>query len=207
MEVIIKATDFAARKHADQRRKNQAMTPYINHPIGVASILSSIGGVTDTDVLAAAILHDTVEDTDTEYSELVEEFGATIANIVMEVTDDKSLSKVERKKLQVTHAESMSTKAKLVKLADKLYNLRDLQRESPKGWSHAVREGYFVWAKACVDNARGTNAAIEAELDLVFEQNKPIYVKTLEHYYSCLTGPPPTPIVCLPPMTGFGGFR
>ena len=132
---LLKAADFAAKKHRDQRRKDSAMSPYINHPIGVAHILTDEGGVTDLAVLQAALLHDTVEDTDTSFEEIEEHFGREVRDLVAEVTDDKRLPYAERKRLQIVNAPKKSPKAKLVKLADKLYNLRDLSRETPRGWS------------------------------------------------------------------------
>lgn len=165
-----KCVDFAAIKHRDQRRKDSEETPYINHPIGVANILANEGDVTDLDVLLAAILHDTVEDTDTSFEEIEEHFGADIKNIVMEVTDDKSLPKMERKRLQIEHAKTVSPKAKLVKLADKLYNLRDLERCTPHGWTAERVSEYFIWAKKVVDNLRGTNSKLERLLDDIFRK-------------------------------------
>lgn len=135
IKLYTKCVNFAAIKHRDQRRKDSKETPYINHPVGVAYILSSEGNVTDLDVLMSAILHDTVEDTDTSFDEIENEFGTKIRDIVSEVTDDKSLPKMERKRLQIEHALTVSRDAKLVKLADKLYNLRDLQKEIPRGWT------------------------------------------------------------------------
>lgn len=135
IKLYTKCINFAAIKHRDQRRSDSKETPYINHPIGVAYILTSEGNVTDLDVVIAAILHDTVEDTDTSFDEIENEFGSKIRDIVAEVTDDKSLPKMERKRLQIEHALTASREAKLVKLADKLYNLRDLQKEIPKGWT------------------------------------------------------------------------
>lgn len=165
-----KCVDFAAIKHRDQRRKDNVETPYINHPIGVANILANEGDVTDLDVVLAAILHDTVEDTDTTSEEIEEHFGTDIKNIVMEVTDDKSLPKMERKRLQIEHAKTISPKAKLVKLADKLYNLRDLQRCTPQGWTAERVSEYFIWAKKVVDNLRGTNCKLECLLDDIFRK-------------------------------------
>lgn len=129
---VMKAADFAARKHRDQRRKDPQKTPYINHPIGVANILINEGDIDDPVVLQAALLHDTVEDTDTTLDEIEEHFGTKVRGIVDEVSDDKDLSKQERKRLQVVHAPHKSREAKLVKLADKLYNLRDLHRVVPE---------------------------------------------------------------------------
>jgi (p)ppGpp synthase/HD superfamily hydrolase len=163
-----KCMNFAAQKHSTQRRKDSAKTPYINHPIGVANILANEGDVTDIDVLMAALLHDTVEDTDCSFEEIEEHFGKDIRKIVDEVTDDKSLPKAERKRLEIEHALTVSPKAKLVKLADKLYNLRDLQREIPEGWNKERADEYFIWAKKVVDNLKGTNVKLEAKLDEVF---------------------------------------
>ncbi|XP_039714140.1 guanosine-3',5'-bis(diphosphate) 3'-pyrophosphohydrolase MESH1 isoform X4 [Pteropus medius] len=130
---LLEAADFAARKHRRQRRKDPEGTPYINHPIGVARILTHEAGITDIVVLQAALLHDTVEDTDTTLDEVELHFGAQVRGLVEEVTDDKTLPKLERKRLQVEQAPHSSPGAKLVKLADKLYNLRDLKRCTPEG--------------------------------------------------------------------------
>ena len=127
-----KCLNFAAIKHRDQRRKDPQKTPYINHPIGVANILSEEGDVTDLTTLMAAVLHDTVEDTDTTFEEIEENFGAEIRKIVEEVTDDKKLPKMERKQLQIEHAKHASPKAKVVKLADKLYNCLLYTSPSPR---------------------------------------------------------------------------
>ncbi|XP_064373850.1 guanosine-3',5'-bis(diphosphate) 3'-pyrophosphohydrolase MESH1 isoform X1 [Dromaius novaehollandiae] len=128
---LLEAADFAAEKHKAQRRKDPEGTPYINHPLGVARILAQEAGVTDIVVLQAALLHDTVEDTDTTFSEIEERFGEEVRRVVEEVTDDKTLPKAERKRLQIEHAPGCSRRAKLVKLADKLHNLRDISRCTP----------------------------------------------------------------------------
>jgi hypothetical protein len=132
---LLKAICFAAEKHKFQRRKDAEETPYINHPLGVALILVNDGDIEDVVTLMAAVLHDTVEDTDCSFEEIEKEFGPAVASIVREVTDDKSLAKEERKRLQVVHAPKKSKEAKLVKLADKIYNLRDLKRCIPVGWT------------------------------------------------------------------------
>lgn len=162
--------NFAAIKHRDQRRKDKQHSPYINHPIGVANILASEANITDLNVLMAALLHDTVEDTETSFEEIEINFGPEIRSIVEEVTDDKNLPKEERKRLQIEHAKSASSKAKLVKLADKLYNLRDLNKSIPDGWSSERCDEYFKWAKKVVDNLRGTNDCLESLLDDVFQE-------------------------------------
>ncbi len=185
---LFKTLVFACEKHKNQRRKDSDGTPYINHPIGVANYITNIGKVNDIQVLQAALLHDTVEDTETTLDEIVSEFGNDIAHIVSEVTDDKSLPKVERKKLQVEHAKTISGEAKLVKLADKLYNLNDILRSPPPKWTEDRIKGYFVWAWFCIENIRGTNTALEKELDIVFSKmlkDKPT-MEDLEKYYSII---------------------
>ncbi|MET0122816.1 MAG: HD domain-containing protein, partial [Candidatus Thiodiazotropha sp. 6PLUC9] len=124
LPLITRALLFSARKHRDQRRKDVQATPYVNHPIVLMDILVNEAGVYDAETLIAALLHDTIEDTDTTVEEIEREFGLVIAGLVMEVTDDKTLSKLERKAMQIDHAPDLSFKAKLVKLADKIANLR-----------------------------------------------------------------------------------
>ncbi|KAL9693212.1 hypothetical protein quinque_012497 [Culex quinquefasciatus] len=170
LQIYTNCVNFAAVKHRNQRRLDSDKTPYINHPIGVAHILTAEGGVTDFEVIQAAILHDTVEDTDTSFEEIEQNFGLRVRQIVAEVTDDKSLAKAERKRLQIEHAAVVSPQAKLVKLADKIYNLRDLQRCKPEGWTEERRREYFAWAKKVCDNLKGTNRALEDVLDEIFRQ-------------------------------------
>lgn len=170
IKLYTKCMNFAALKHRDQRRKDKQQSPYINHPIGVANILANEGDVTDLAVLMAALLHDTVEDTMTSFDEIETNFGIEVRRIVEEVTDDKSLPKLERKRLQIEHAKTSSLNAKLVKLADKLYNLRDLMNSPPLDWTPQRCEEYFVWALRVVDNLRGTNKKLESALDDIFRQ-------------------------------------
>ena len=169
---LLKALAFAAHKHRDQRRKDAEASPYINHPIALADVLVNEGGVADVDVLCAALLHDTLEDTDTSVSELERAFGMRIARIVEEVTDDKALPKAERKRLQIEHAPRLSTEAKLVKLADKICNLRDVAQRPPEGWDLARRREYFDWAKRVVDGLRDTHAPLEAAFDAAYAMRK-----------------------------------
>jgi guanosine-3',5'-bis(diphosphate) 3'-pyrophosphohydrolase len=155
MGLVLKACEFASRKHSNQRRKNAGADPYINHPIEVANILAE-SGVTDQDVLCAALLHDTVEDTDTTIEELARVFGSRIASIVSECTDDRSLSKLKRKKMQIEHALVISEEAKLVKLADKISNLKSIETDPPKKWSKEQIDGYIDWCLAVCRNIIGT---------------------------------------------------
>ena len=168
--LILKALDFAAHKHRDQRRKNVEASPYINHPIELAKVLSNEGGITSSDLLCAALLHDTVEDTTTTKEELLELFGEKITTIVLEVTDDKTKTKADRKRLQIEHAASISRPAKLVKLADKICNLRDMQDSPPANWPLERRREYFDWAKQVVDQLRGVHEGLEALFDAAYTQ-------------------------------------
>jgi guanosine-3',5'-bis(diphosphate) 3'-pyrophosphohydrolase len=156
---------FASRRHSTQKRKDAAETPYVNHLIEVAELLANIGGVDDFEVLAAALLHDTVEDTGTTLDELEREFGRTVRDIVADVTDDKSLPKDERKRLQILHAPGLSRQAKLVKLGDKISNVREIGASPPKSWDLERRVAYIAWARAVVDGCRGANPALEKYFD------------------------------------------
>lgn len=168
--VLLEAASFSAEKHQDQRRKNAKQQPYICHPIRVARRLAVDGSVTDVNVLVAALLHDTVEDTDTTLEEIEALFGATVANIVDEVSDDKTLPKDERKRQQIEHAPCISPEAKLVKLGDKLDNLTDLLTETPLGWRAERVAQYFEWAEKVIQGLRGTNDTLEDNLDRVLGQ-------------------------------------
>ena len=168
--LVITAVEFAAWKHRDQRRKDADASPYINHPIGLAQILWEEGGVTDPIVLAAALLHDTIEDTETTPEELRGRFGPMVAEVVAEVTDVKWLKKQSRKRLQVARAGRASQAAKLVKLADKISNVRDVLANPPADWSLQRRREYFDWSRRVVDQIRGTNASLERRFDQLYRQ-------------------------------------
>jgi guanosine-3',5'-bis(diphosphate) 3'-pyrophosphohydrolase len=166
--LLIDALAFAALKHRDQRRKDPEASPYINHPIALARVLSVEAGLDDAELLAAAILHDTLEDTQTRFEELHERFGHSIATVVREVSDDKSLPKAERKRLQIEHAAHLSRLARLVKLADKICNIRDVASNPPRNWPLQRRREYFDWAKAVIDRLRGTSKRLEELFDEAF---------------------------------------
>ena len=139
--------------------------PYINHPIAVATQLATVGEITDGDILAAALLHDTVEDTDTTLEEIEREFGAVIAALVAEVTDDPSLESAERKRRQESEAPFKSPSAKLIRLADKTCNVHDVTHTPPAHWPEERRAEYFAWAGRVVAGLRGTNSALEDAFD------------------------------------------
>lgn len=166
--LLIRAAAFAAHKHRNQRRKDADASPYINHPIALADVLANEGGIVDPVVLAAALLHDTIEDTDTTQAELEAAFGPAIAVVVAEVTDDKALPKPERKRLQVEHASHISRPAKLVKLADKICNLRDVANSPPADWAIERKREYFDWARSVVDRMRGTHEVLECLFDSAY---------------------------------------
>ena len=164
ISLLFKALAFSAEKHRTQKRKDIDKSPYINHPIALANILAK-RWVIDENVLCAAILHDTIEDTKTTADELRKHFGEKITSIVLEVSDDKSLEKEVRKQLQIDHAASLSKEAKLVKLADKIANITDIINTPPVKWTKERKLEYFAWAKAVVDNLRGVHQGLEGEFD------------------------------------------
>ena len=170
--LLLKAIRFSADKHRNQRRKDNAQSPYINHPIEVAQLLWEVGGVHAVNILLAAILHDTVEDTHTRPEEIRDQFGQEVLALVLEVTDDKSLPKQDRKRLQIETAPHKSYGAKLVKLADKCCNVRDLVTTPPENWSLERRREYLLWSEQVVAGLRDTNAALEEFFDHVLASGK-----------------------------------
>ena len=167
ISLILKAFKFAAHKHQHQRRKNETELPYINHLIAVSEVLWEIGKVHDISTIAAGILHDTIEDTNTSFQELEKTFGEKIRSIVEEVTDDKSLPKQVRKRLQIEHAGDASLEARQVKLADKICNVTDLIDAPPVSWSLQRRIEYVDWAESVIDGLRGSNELLEQYFDEV----------------------------------------
>ena len=174
MEDVFTALCFAADKHRDQRRKGEGGSPYINHPIEVAELLVRVGGVTDPALLQAAILHDTIEDTETTAEELAAKFGPAVRRLVEEVTDDKSLPKAERKRLQVAHGPGLSKAARQIKIADKICNVRDVSHQPPRDWPIERRVEYLAWAERVVAACRGVNARLEQEFDDVLAEGRRI---------------------------------
>ena len=160
-QLILKAADFAAYKHRNQRRKDEEKTPYINHPIAVAKIISEIGNIEDPEILAAALLHDTIEDTKTTPEELIENFGERVCHLVQEVTDDKTLPKLERKQRQIDHAKEISGDAALIKLGDKISNVTDITNTPPTDWDSNRRLEYFEWAEKVINNCPKVNEKLE----------------------------------------------
>ncbi|HET6990821.1 MAG TPA: HD domain-containing protein [Bacteroidia bacterium] len=163
---------FAAKSHAGQLRKD-GKTPYINHPLEVMHLLMHTGGIHDTDVLIAAVLHDVIEDTSVTAGEIAERFGENVSKIVQELTDDKSLSKEERKKQQLFSASQLSDSARLVRISDKICNVYDILYAPPGDWEMSRRKDYLEWANAVVGKIRGINKNLEKRFDeLIREGNR-----------------------------------
>lgn len=163
--IFLSALSFAVEKHRYQRRKDRRLSPYVNHLVDVANILWNIGKVYDEDILIAAILHDTIEDTNTSPQEIEERFGNQVLSYVLEVSDDKGKPKELRKRIQVLTAASKSEGAKQISLADKLANLQDIIERPPANWPAERRRAYASWAREVCQGLRGTNATLELHLD------------------------------------------
>ncbi len=189
MSKLVNAINFAAVAHRNQRRKDVHATPYINHPIEVMYFLSN-AGVTDEDTLCAAVLHDAIEDVGVTYEQLVDNFGENVANIVRECTDNKALPKVVRKQQQIEHAKHISVSAKMIKAADKLSNISDLDTSPPTQWSTEEIDGYFTWCYAVWQQLAGYNDILDAKLLAIFEKKNLTkltteeFDKRLAAYYS-----------------------
>jgi (p)ppGpp synthase/HD superfamily hydrolase len=175
---ILNALKFAAKKHRDQRRKGNEACPYINHLIEVAEILSCVGGIDDLETLQAAILHDTIEDTETTSAELESQFGLEVLRLVEELTDDKSLPKQERKRLQIERAPHLSSRAKPIKVADKISNIRDVTYFPPSHWQWQRRSDYLDWAEQVVAGLRGYNQPVEDLFDRTVEEGRRVLAGT-----------------------------
>ena len=164
---ILAAAHFSADRHRDQRRKGSRNTPYINHPLEVAERLNRIGGIDDVDILVAAILHDTIEDTETTAKELAQLFGAKVAGLVEELSDDRELHWTDRKRIEIEHAARISVAARLIKLSDKTSNVADTASNPPGEWTLQRRRDYLLFAEKVAEGCRGLNQRLEAEFDRV----------------------------------------
>ena len=165
ISALLDAVSFAAEKHRNQKRKDAQGTPYINHPITVANLMVTVGGIIDIEALQAALLHDTVEDTATTPDEIEERFGYVVRSLVMEVTDDKDLPKLERKSLQIEHASHLPPQAGLIKLADKISNISDIINSPPPDWDIDRKREYLAWSRNVIGNIRNPNPALKTCFD------------------------------------------
>ena len=163
--LFLAALRFSADKHRHQRRKDAAKSPYINHPIEVAELLWSVGGIRELPILIAAVLHDTIEDTGYKSGRDPSAIlGRQCLALVLEVTDNKSLPKPERKRLQIETAPHKSAPAKCIKLADFICNLRDIYQSPPADWPLERIQEYLLWTEKVVAGLRGTNPELEKML-------------------------------------------
>jgi len=162
---LMRALDYAAKRHVDQRRKGASAKPYINHLAEVAHLLADATGGKDTNLVIAGLLHDAIEDTGATRDGIADAFGEDVAALVAAVTDDKSLPKAERKRLQVETAPGKPDRARLLKIADKISNLRDIAADPPKDWPHERKRDYIDWASRVVDGCRGLDAGLERQFD------------------------------------------
>ena len=170
--LLAHAADYAARQHIGQRRKGERAEPYINHLTEVAALLAEATGGTDVTLLAGGLLHDTLEDTDATYEDLEQRFGPEVAALVAEVTDDKSLPKEDRKRLQIDKTPAKSRRAKLLKIADKTSNLRSMVSSPPKGWTPERLRDSVGWAEQVVRSCRGLNITLDAAFDKAYADAK-----------------------------------
>lgn len=167
---ILKAANFAAQRHAGQKRKGAAAEPYVNHLIEVAHLISTALPDADTNLIMAALLHDSVEDAAVKRSEIEELFGIDVADLVMEVTDDKSLPKAERKRLQIVNAPKKSIRAQAIKLADKISNLRAILHSPPADWTAERKQEYVQWAKQVVDALPNPDPTLKAKFEETYRE-------------------------------------
>ncbi len=165
IQPILAAAHFAAEKHSNQKRKGKAGEPYVNHLLEVAELIAGAIPEPDTNLLIAALLHDTVEDVGVTHEQLVQRFGSDVADLVAEVTDDKSLPKHERKRLQIEHAPKKSVRAQAIKLADKISNLRSMLYSPPADWDFERRKAYFDWARQVVAGLSAPNPILKQKFD------------------------------------------
>jgi (p)ppGpp synthase/HD superfamily hydrolase len=170
LHAILAAAHFAAEKHANQKRKGAAGEPYINHLLEVAELVSMAISEPDPNLVIAALLHDVIEDASVTREELAQRFSTDVADLVAEVTDDKSLPKAERKRLQIESAPKKSVRAQIIKLADKIANLRSMLSSPPANWDDERKKQYFAWSKQVVDRLSSPNPVLQAEFDRTFQR-------------------------------------
>jgi (p)ppGpp synthase/HD superfamily hydrolase len=164
--LVTKAACFAARTHTGQSRKGAAKEPYVNHLAEVAAFVAEATGGRDANLVVAAWLHDAVEDQGVMREEIASMFGEDVAGLVAEVTDDKSLPKHVRKRLQVETVAGKSARARLLKLADKTSNVTAVVESPPADWPEERLKAYVCWALEVVDaGCRGLSAELERRFD------------------------------------------
>jgi guanosine-3',5'-bis(diphosphate) 3'-pyrophosphohydrolase len=169
LRLVSEAADLAARRHNGMARKGRGSEPYINHLAEVANLLARVTDGTDAELVAAGWLHDAVEDTPTTSEELTETFGERVAALVVEVTDDMALPKPERRARQIVDAPKKSPGAKLIKIADKVSNIRARILSEPTQDERDDLIDYVAWAEKVVAGCRGGNAVLDRTFDQTVE--------------------------------------
>ena len=165
LRLVSEAADFAARRHSGQQRKGRGSEPYINHLAEVANLLSIAADGIDAELVAAGWLHDAIEDTATTREELAQKFGDRVAALVVEVTDDMTLPKQQRRQKQIVDAPRKSPGAKLIKIADKISNIRARIVPQPNQAERDDLMDYVAWAEKVVAGCRGVNAVLDRMFD------------------------------------------
>jgi guanosine-3',5'-bis(diphosphate) 3'-pyrophosphohydrolase len=170
VQQVLDAAHYAAEKHTSHRRKGAAAEPYLNHVIEVAHLVSTALSEPDANLVVAALLHDVIEDAGVTAAELTGRFAQDVTGLVLEVTDDKSLPKEERKRLQIEHAPKLSVRAQTIKLADKISNLRSILSSPPADWDYERKKQYFEWGKRVVDGLTTPNPILKAEFEKTYQR-------------------------------------
>jgi (p)ppGpp synthase/HD superfamily hydrolase len=165
VHLVLRAALAAAHWHAKQRRKGTAGEPYINHLLEVATLVDEATGGRDPELVAAALLHDAIEDQGISRATIAEQFGEKVAALVEEVSDDKSLPQDVRKRLQVEQAATKSPRAKILKLADKISNVTAIGADPPPDWSVERQRQYLQWGRDVVAGLRGASPLLERRFD------------------------------------------
>jgi (p)ppGpp synthase/HD superfamily hydrolase len=170
LRLVSEAADFAARRHSGMARKGRGNEPYVNHLAEVANLLATATDGTDAELVAAGWLHDTVEDTKTTREELAQKFSKRVATLVADVTDDMTLPKDQRRQQQIIDAPNKSPGAKLIKIADKISNIRARILPQPGQDEREDLIDYVGWAEKVVAGCRGVNAALDRNFDETVKQ-------------------------------------
>jgi len=160
-EAVLGAAIFATEKHKSQVRSNEKKTPYIIHPIEVADLVMKIGHVYDKDVLITALLHDVMDDTQTTYEQITSLYGTKVSSYLEEMTSKQGLSLKEQKKQQIMQAFRQNPSVAIIKLSDKLSNLKTLATSPPPSWSRDRIDQYFQWAQTVIENLPESNQLLK----------------------------------------------
>jgi guanosine-3',5'-bis(diphosphate) 3'-pyrophosphohydrolase len=174
VRLVSEAAELAAHRHAGMARKGRGNEPYFNHLAEVANLLAFATDGADAELVATGWLHDTIEDADITREELAKKFGERVAALVVEVTDNMSLPKDQRRQKQIEDAPHKSPAAKLIKIADKISNIRARIVREPSKEERDDLADYVAWAEKVVAGCRGINAALDAKFDETIKAAKSV---------------------------------